>query len=103
MKRLKRMFLFAVLVLAAAPSWTQASTGQDISSDQVGFYRVPLACPAVRNLGCGSAAKPVLLAPQEEGHNPGSMAGPPGDYARNRVEKERRFQQAHGRVPVHFR
>jgi len=56
------MFLFAVLLLAPTMSWTQTSTGRNISSDQVSFYRVPLACPAVRNLGCGSAAKPVLLA-----------------------------------------
>src|SRR5260370_2850985 len=29
---------------------------------QVSVYEVPLACPAARNLGCGSAAKPVLVA-----------------------------------------
>ena len=62
MQRLNRRFLFAVLLLGPTMSWTQASTGRSIPSDQVGFYRVPLACPAVRNLGCGSAAKPVLLA-----------------------------------------
>lgn len=62
MQRLNRMFLFGVLLLAPTMSWTQTSTSRDISSDQVSFYRVPLACPAVRNLGCGSAAKPVLLA-----------------------------------------
>lgn len=62
MQRLNRMFLFAVLLLASTMSWTQTSTSRDISSDQVSFYSVPLACPAVRNLGCGSAAKPVLLA-----------------------------------------
>lgn len=33
-----------------------------VSADGVSFYRVPLTCPAARNLGCGSAAKPVLLA-----------------------------------------
>lgn len=62
MQRPNRMFLFAVLLLAPTMSRTQASTGRNISSDQVSFYKVPLACPAVRNLGCGSAAKPVLLA-----------------------------------------
>ena len=61
MQRHNRMFLIAVLLLAPTMAWTQSSTGQDTSSDQVSFYRVPLACPAVRNLGCGSAAKPVLL------------------------------------------
>jgi hypothetical protein len=33
----------------------------DERSDRVTFYRVPLTCPAARGLGCGSAAKPVLL------------------------------------------
>jgi hypothetical protein len=32
------------------------------SAHQVSFYAVPLACPAARGLGCGSAAKPALLA-----------------------------------------
>ena len=67
MQRLSRMFLIGVLLLATTMSWTQASTSRDISSDQVSFYRVPLACPAVRNLGCGSAAKPVLLALEKKG------------------------------------
>ena len=62
MQRLNRMFLFAVLLLASTMSWTQTPIGRNISSDQLSFYLVPLACPAVRNLGCGSAAKPVLLA-----------------------------------------
>lgn len=61
------MFLFAVLLLAPKMSWTQAPVGRNISSDQLSFYRVPLACPAVRNLGCGSAAKPVLLALEKKG------------------------------------
>jgi len=37
-------------------------TNPKVSADQVSFYAVPLACPAAHNLGCGSAAKPVLLA-----------------------------------------
>ena len=62
MQRLNKMFLFAVLFLTPTMSWVQTSTVGNISWGQVSFYRVPLACPAVRNLGCGSAAKPVLLA-----------------------------------------
>lgn len=31
-------------------------------SDDTAFYQVPLMCPAARGLGCGSRAKPLLLA-----------------------------------------
>lgn len=31
------------------------------SSNQVRFYRVSLECPAAPKIGCGSAAKPILL------------------------------------------
>jgi hypothetical protein len=51
-----------LLLIAPVMTWAQASSGRSVSSDQVSFYKVPLACPAARNLGCGSAAKPVLLA-----------------------------------------
>jgi predicted DNA binding protein len=44
-----------VLLIAVGITWAQ-------TRDQVSLYRVPLVCPAARNLGCGSAAKPVLLA-----------------------------------------
>ena len=67
MQRLSKLFLFAAVLLPPTMSWTQAPISRDIASDQVSFYRVPLACPAVRNLGCGSAAKPVLLALEKKG------------------------------------
>jgi hypothetical protein len=39
-----------------------AASGRiDDRSDRVTFYDVPLTCPAARGLGCGSAAKPLLL------------------------------------------
>ncbi len=51
------------MILIAALVTGQALWGQtQISSNLVSFYRVPLACPAARGLGCGSAAKPVLQA-----------------------------------------
>ena len=54
------LLIFVGITWAQTPS---ASTERsNVSSDQINFYRVPLACPAARNLGCGSAAKPVLLA-----------------------------------------
>jgi hypothetical protein len=65
MHRLYPLFA-AALCIGPAMAWTQrpsaTATNPNVSADQVSFYEVPLACPAARNLGCGSAAKPVLLA-----------------------------------------
>jgi hypothetical protein len=52
------MILIAALVTGQAALWGQTQ----ISSNLVSFYQAPLACPAARGLGCGSAAKPVLQA-----------------------------------------
>ena len=66
MNPLSRAILPAALLIFARVTWAQipsASTERsNVSIDQISFYRVPLACPAANNLGCGSAAKPVLLA-----------------------------------------
>lgn len=40
----------------------------DASTDHVSFFKVPLQCPAAPQIGCGSAAKPILL---ELEHEPG--------------------------------
>lgn len=41
---------------------TVAAAGQsDERLTRVTFYSVPLMCPAAKGLGCGSAAKPILL------------------------------------------
>src|SRR5713226_10474110 len=59
------MFLIA-LAAGQAALWSQAQSQfperGKISPNLVSFYEVPLACPAARGLGCGSAAKPVLQA-----------------------------------------
>ena len=52
------MFLIGALVTAPAVLWSQTT----IPGNLVSFYEVPLACPAARGLGCGSAAKPALQA-----------------------------------------
>jgi hypothetical protein len=62
MRNLNHTFLTVSLLATATIIQAQTSSFRNISADQVSFYRVPLACPAARNLGCGSAAKPVLLA-----------------------------------------
>jgi hypothetical protein len=65
MSRFNSFFATALLI---APALTYAQTpshrsgDSTISVDQVSFYEVPLACPAARGLGCGSAAKPALLS-----------------------------------------
>src|SRR5712692_2879909 len=65
------MHRFNVIVIAAlaagqAALWSQtpshSADAAKISANLVSFYEVPLACPAARGLGCGSAAKPVLQA-----------------------------------------
>jgi mercuric ion transport protein len=37
-----------------------AGANADRNTDQIGFYQVPLGCPLVAGLGCGSAAKPIM-------------------------------------------
>ncbi len=62
MRNLNNAFLTAALLLGPAMTWAQRAP-----ADQVNFYEVPLRCPASRNLGCGSAAKPILLALEKKG------------------------------------
>src|SRR5882672_7636480 len=55
--------LTAALLIIPGRVWAQTpshSEHSNVSPAQVSFYSVPLACPAARGLGCGSAAKPVL-------------------------------------------
>src|SRR5216684_8278128 len=60
------MILIAALATGQAALWSQtpshSADAARISANLVSFYEVPLACPAARGLGCGSAAKPVLQA-----------------------------------------
>ncbi len=61
-----KVILIAALAIAQTALWSQAPSrstdAAKISANLVSFYQVPLACPAARGLGCGSAAKPVLHA-----------------------------------------
>src|SRR5438128_3380487 len=41
--------LYAPLASAAAPA------------DRISVFKAPLVCPAARQIGCGSASKPILL------------------------------------------
>lgn len=68
-RRLNSILIAALVLGQAAWAQMQAASPQiaKIAADQVSFYSVPLACPAARGLGCGSAAKPVLLALEKRG------------------------------------
>src|SRR6266436_2879562 len=60
------VIFIAVLAVGQPALWSQtpshSADAAKISANLVSFYEVPLACPAARGLGCGSAAKPVLQA-----------------------------------------
>jgi hypothetical protein len=55
-----RAFLVACALLCTVLGWGQAAR-TNINAAQVGFYAVELVCPAAHQIGCGSAAKPILL------------------------------------------
>jgi hypothetical protein len=71
MSRLNSFLTTAALLIAPVLTYAQPPSPQSkdstISVDQVSFYEVPLACPAARGLGCGSAAKPALLSFEKKG------------------------------------
>ena len=56
-----------VMAIVACPCWDgdigvgAAQSGVGRNAHDATFYRVPLMCSAVRGLGCGTRAKPVLL------------------------------------------
>jgi len=62
---LKRKMEFG-LISAIPFLWVASVFGQTNSAtfapDRVSIYKVPLVCPAAPQIGCGSRAKPVLLA-----------------------------------------
>jgi hypothetical protein len=62
MRSFNTTLLTAVVFLGPALAWAQRAP-----ADQVNFYEVPMRCPASRNLGCGSSAKPILLALEKKG------------------------------------
>jgi hypothetical protein len=55
-----RTTLLAFLALIPALAHSQNAPRQ-IRADRVGLYHVDLVCPAAPLIGCGSAAKPLLL------------------------------------------
>jgi hypothetical protein len=70
----QKLKTFAVLCAFGA-IWARAEpttpSPEKIAIERVSFYEVPLVCPAAPQIGCGSAAKPLLL---ELEHNPAVAA-----------------------------
>ncbi len=65
MQKIHNAIFAATVLIVPALTWAQTTSGgntRNVRTDQITFYEVPLACPAARGLGCGSAAKPVLSA-----------------------------------------
>ena len=60
--RVKSIRITITLGVALVPLLAQAAEGKSrINSANVGLYHVNLVCPAAPLIGCGSAAKPLLL------------------------------------------
>ena len=54
-------------LFCAWPSRAETNTtASAISPDRISLYAVPLVCPAAPQIGCGSRAKPILLALEKE-------------------------------------
>lgn len=62
MRNLNDKLLAVLILMAPIMTLAQAPSERSVPANQMSFYRAPLACPAAHNLGCGSLAKPVLLA-----------------------------------------
>jgi len=73
------MIVIAALAASQVALWSQTGSHSADPANLMTFYEVPLACPAARGLGCGSAAKPVLQALEKKSsiqeawlHHPGT-------------------------------
>ena len=55
--------LIAVLMggLLYAPYARAAENTAGVTADRISLFKVPLVCPAAPQIGCGGAAKPILL------------------------------------------
>src|SRR6266403_4383364 len=64
-KRAKNMKTQLIAVLAGgllyAPLASAAEDAAAASADRISVFKAPLVCPAARQIGCGSASKPILL------------------------------------------
>src|SRR6059036_3141492 len=47
--------------LLYAPFANAADATAAVTADRISVFKVPLVCPAAPQIGCGSAAKPILL------------------------------------------
>src|SRR5438552_5769062 len=59
MKKLEQLIALLLFIIPA-PGWTQGAR-TNIIPNRLSFYAVQLVCPATTQIGCGSAAKPILM------------------------------------------
>ena len=60
-RQMKFGLILALLFLCVASIFGQSNSAT-FAPDRVSLYKVPLVCPAAPQIGCGSRAKPILLA-----------------------------------------
>ena len=60
--------LIAVLAggLLYAPLASAAEDAAAAPADRISVFKAPLVCPAARQIGCGSASKPILLGLEQQ-------------------------------------
>ena len=60
---MRTLFLSGLLL----PSLSQSAEIQ-VAKQRISLYQAELVCPAVSQIGCGSAAKPLLLELERDPH-----------------------------------
>lgn len=64
---MKNKILGICLLLATGlPQVFSSDSTKDQGETKIGFYKVPLVCPAATQIGCGSRSKPILLALEKD-------------------------------------
>ena len=66
MKVVSSYLVCNLLCSVLAHSAASKAESREISPNQISLYQVPLVCPAAPQIGCGSRAKPILLALEEQ-------------------------------------
>ena len=79
-RKLLRLLMSAATIFGALlPSLALASENKiPPAKDQINFYQAQLVCPAAPLIGCGSAAKPILLELERDPHVSEAWLNRPG-------------------------
>src|ERR1035437_2558155 len=66
MKVVSICLVCSLLCAVLAHSAESKAVPREISPNQISLYEVPLMCSAAPQIGCGSRAKPILIALEEQ-------------------------------------